>query len=164
MPMKSIHTDPEQLTMTVIAEFDAPIERVWQVWADPRQLERWWGPPPFPATFVDHDLSVGGRSLYYMTGPEGDKHHGWWMVTAAQPPHRLEFEDGFADSSGNPDDELPRTNVTMTLDGEIGGPTLMTVESRFRSLEAMEQMVEMGMEEGFTLAVGQIDDLLAEPV
>lgn len=164
MPMKSVHKDPENLTMTLIAEFDAPIERIWQVWADPRQLERWWGPPPYPATFVDHDLTPGGRSAYYMTGPDGDKHHGWWIVSVVEPPHRLEFEDGFADDSGNPSTDMPVTNTTVSLSGGAGGPILMTVETRFPSLEAMEQLVEMGMEEGFTLAVGQIDDLLVEAV
>ena len=68
--------------MTITVEFDATVERAWQLWADPRQLERWWGPPTYPATFVDHDLSPGGRRTYYMTSPEGDKPHGWWEVLA----------------------------------------------------------------------------------
>src|SRR5918995_434428 len=52
------------------------VRRAWQLWADPRQLERWWGPPGYPATFVDHDLTVGSRATYYMTSPEGEKHSG----------------------------------------------------------------------------------------
>ena len=73
MTVTSVHKDPEALTMTITAEFDAPVEQVWQMWADPRQLERWWGPPTYPATVVDHDLTPGGRVTYFMTGPEGDK-------------------------------------------------------------------------------------------
>lgn len=161
MPVKSVHKDPENLTMTLTADFDAPLERVWQVWADPRQLERWWGPPTYPATFVDHDLAPGGRAFYYMTGPDGDKHYGWWTVGVVERPSRIEFEDGFADESGSPNDEMPTTNTVVTLEGPAEGPTVMTIQTRFPSLEAMEQMVEMGMEEGLTLAVGQIDDLLA---
>ena len=61
MTVTNVHKDPDARTMTITAEFDAPVERVWQMWADPRQLERWWGPPTYPATFVDHDLSPGGR-------------------------------------------------------------------------------------------------------
>ena len=86
MTVTTITKDPEAATMTVTAEFDAPVERVWQLWADPRQLERWWGPPTYPATVVDHDLSAGGRVAYFMTGPEGEQHHGWWRVVAADPP------------------------------------------------------------------------------
>ncbi len=160
MPVKSVHKDPEKLTMTLTAEFDAPIDRVWQVWEDPRRLERWWGPPTYPATFVDHDLTPGGHVGYYMTGPEGDKHHGWWTVIAVEAPRRLEFEDGFADDSGNPNHQMPTTTTVVTLADQAGG-TVMTIETRFPSLEAMEQLVEMGMEEGFTGAVNQIDGLLA---
>ena len=71
MSVTDIHKDPEQLTMTVVTELDAPVDRAWQLWADPRKLERWWGPPTYPATFVDHDLTPGGRCSYYMTGPGG---------------------------------------------------------------------------------------------
>ena len=78
MTVKDVKKDPATLTMVITAEFDAPVESVWQLWADPRQLERWWGPPTYPATVVDHDLVAGGTVNYVMTGPEGDKHGGWW--------------------------------------------------------------------------------------
>ena len=54
-------TDPEALTFTITAEFAATPDRIWQLWSDPRQLERWWGPPDWPATFVDHDLIPAAR-------------------------------------------------------------------------------------------------------
>ena len=47
--------------MTVTAEFAAPVERVWALYADPRRLERHWGPPGWPATFVQHELVPGAR-------------------------------------------------------------------------------------------------------
>ena len=70
MTVTAVHKDPDALTMTLTAEFDASPERVWQLWADPRQLERWWGPPIYPATFTRHDLAPGSRVEYHMTGPE----------------------------------------------------------------------------------------------
>src|SRR5215216_1856932 len=94
MTVLAVDRDPVALTLTIVSEFDAPAARVWQVWADPRQLERWWGPPTYPATVVDHDLTPGGRVTYYMTGPDGEKYHGWWQVIAVDPPHSLEIEDG----------------------------------------------------------------------
>jgi len=157
----SVDKNPETLTMTVTAEFDAPVDRVWQVWAAPRRLERWWGPPTYPATVVDHDLTPGGRVTYFMTGPEGDKHRGWWRVLAAEPPHRLEFDDGFADDGGNPDPALPTTRAVVTLEEQAGGRTRMQITSTFPSKEAMEQLLAMGMEEGISAAIGQIDQLLA---
>jgi len=150
--------------MTITVELDATVERAWQLWADPRQLERWWGPPTYPATVVDHDLTPGGRVTYFMTGPEGDKSHGWWQVLAAEPPRRLELQDGFADDSGTPNDAMPVTTMVATLTAREGGGTVMNITSRFPSLEAMEQLVSMGMEEGIAAALGQIDAILAEDV
>jgi uncharacterized protein YndB with AHSA1/START domain len=161
MTVTSVRKDPEALTMTVTAEFDAPLERAWQLWADPRQLERWWGPPTYPATFVDHDLSAGGRVSYFMTGPEGDKSQGWWEVLAVEPPRRIELKDGFADDSGAPNDDMPTMNMVVTLAPRDGAGTVMTIETRFPSVEAMEKLVSMGMEEGMAAALGQIDAILA---
>ena len=76
MTVTAVRKDPAALTLTVTAEFDASPERVWQLWADPRQLERWWGPPTYPATFTAHDLAPGSRVQYHMTGPTGDQPHG----------------------------------------------------------------------------------------
>jgi uncharacterized protein YndB with AHSA1/START domain len=151
----------EALSFILTAEFDAGIERVWQLWEDPRQLERWWGPPTWPATFEKFDFEPGGKAGYYMTGPEGEKAGGWWSFTSIQPPARLEFDDGFADDNGAPVEAMGSTHVTVTLE-ESSGRTTMTVATIFESEEQMEQMVQMGMEEGMTGAVGQIDAILAE--
>jgi uncharacterized protein YndB with AHSA1/START domain len=164
MTVTSVRKDPEALTMTITAELEATVERAWQLWADPRQLERWWGPPTYPATVVEHDLATGGRVTYFMTGPDGDKSHGWWQVLAVEPPNRLELKDGFADDGGTPDDAMPTTTAVVTLTARDGGGTLMTIETRFPSLGAMEQLVSMGMEEGMAAAMSQIAGILAEDV
>jgi uncharacterized protein YndB with AHSA1/START domain len=159
MPVTDVNKDLDALTMTITAEFDTGAERVWEVWSDPRQLERWWGPPSHPATFVDHDLAPGARATYFMTDPEGKKYHGWWRIEEVDPPSRLRFEDGFADDDGKPNPEMPTTIATVTI-AETDGTTTMSIESKFSSREAMEQVVEMGMEQGITEAVGQIDGIL----
>src|SRR5258705_11754886 len=95
MTVTNVHKDPATMTMTIVSEFDAPIARVWQLWENQRELERWWGPPAYPATFVDHDLTPGGSVTYVMTGPAGDEARGWWRVLAVEAPHRLGLEGGF---------------------------------------------------------------------
>ena len=77
MTVTAVRKDLQARKVTVEAEFDASPERVWQLWADPRQLERWWGPPTYPATVDVHDLRPGGRVEYHMTGLEGDRHRGF---------------------------------------------------------------------------------------
>lgn len=160
MTVTSVRKDPETLTMTVSAEFDAAIGRVWQLWENPRLLERWWGPPTYPATVVEHDLTPGGKVSYYMTGPEGDQHRGWWRILAIEAPHSLEFEDGFADDAGNVDTAMPTMTARVNLHERSDGGTGMTIETVFPSQEAMEQVIEMGMEEGIRSAIGQIDEIL----
>ena len=161
MPITRVDKDLDAHTMTVVAEFDAPVERVWQLYADPRQLERIWGPPTWPATVVDHDLRPGGRVTYVMTGPEGEKSGGYWDVLEVDAPHRFVVEDGFADDSGQPNPNLPTTRMELELVERAGGGTTMTMLSTFPSTDEMKQMLEMGMEEGMREAMGQIDGVLA---
>ena len=161
MTVTAIRKDPQNLTMTVEAEFQASPERVWQLWADPRQLERWWGPPAYPATVTAHDLRPGGRVEYHMTGSAGDQPHGYWQVLEADPPRRLVFRDGFADADGVPNSDMPLTHARVTIADAGGGRTRMSIESQFPDAAAMEQILAMGMEEGIREAVGQIDGILA---
>lgn len=160
MTVTSIEKDLESLSLTLVAEFDAPVERVWRLWADPRLLERWWGPPTHPATMEEHDLSPDGAVTYFMTGPDGERYRGWWQIVAVDPPNSLEFTDGFADEGGRPNAQMPVTTVRVRLSEHAGG-TRMELRSVFESSEAMGRLVEMGMEEGLRLAVGQMDALLA---
>jgi len=156
----SVDKDFDNLTFTLVADFDAPIERVWQLWADPRQLERWWGPPSYPAAFEKHDLTPGGGVTFFMSGPEGEKSRGWWRVTSVDPPTSLEFIDGFAGQDGTPVADTPTTTVQMQLT-DHNGRTRMQVRAIFDSREHMEQMVNMGATEVFQQTVGQMDALLA---
>jgi uncharacterized protein YndB with AHSA1/START domain len=162
MTVTAVRKDPEALTLTVEAEFDASPERVWQLWADPRQLERWWGPPTYPATFTKHDLSPGSRVEYHMTGPEGDQPRGYWDIMEVEAPHRLLVRDGFANDDGTPNTEMPTGLMELVVEEVGAGRTRMSINSTFPSTEVMEQLLAMGQEEGMTQAVGQIDAILAE--
>ncbi len=159
MPVRSVTKDPKTCTMTLVADFPVPVERVWAAWADPRQVERFWGPPTWPATFVEHAFTAGGRSRYYMTGPDGTKAHGWWRFLQMDPPNSFDIEDGFADDTGTPNSEMPNTRMRLTLEATDTG-TQMVMVSTFASAEAMAQLLTMGMEEGLTAALGQMDGVL----
>ncbi len=160
MPVTDVRQDLDNLTLTITAEFAAPVERIWQVYADPRQLEKVWGPPTYPATVVDHDLTPGGRVTYFMTGPEGEKFAGYWQITAVDEPTSLSFEDGFADLDFNPAPVLPVSTNVYTFSAH-GGGTRATYVSTFGSAEGMQRVLDMGMVEGATSAINQIDDLVA---
>lgn len=160
MPVLETQKDTENLTLTITSEHAATPERVWQLWADARQLEQWWGPPTWPATFRRHELAPGGESRYYMTGPDGSKSHGWFTIVETEEPHRLVFRDGFSGDDGEPTDPEDYGTVTVTIE-PAGDRTRMAVQTRFSTTEQLDSMLEMGMAEGMTEAMGQIDALVA---
>ena len=125
MPVTDVTKDLDTRTLTITAHFDAPVERVWQLYADPRQLERVWGPPTHPATFVEHDLVPGGRMIYYMTGPEGEHFGGWWQIGTVDEPRRFTFDDGFADADLKPVDDLPVSHNEYSFEADADGSYLV---------------------------------------
>jgi uncharacterized protein YndB with AHSA1/START domain len=161
MPITAVQSAAESLTLTVVGEYPVPVERLWEAYADPRQLEKFWGPETWPATFTRHDMTVGGRSHYYMTGPDGSRAHGWWRFLQVEPGRVIELEDGFAHDDGGPNDALPTTRTVFTFERTESG-SRFTCVSHFASLEAMERLVEMGVVEGLQSALGQLDDVLTD--
>lgn len=161
MPLTSVTKDPQGLTMTVVADFAVPVQRLWDAYADPRQIEKFWGPPQWPATFTRHDMAAGGTSSYVMTGPDGERAGGYWEFLSVDAPRAFEVRDGFADADGNPNAQMPTMRVTFSFDATDDGSRLTSV-THFGSVETMEQLAQMGMEEGMTAAMSQIDDVLAD--
>src|SRR5206468_10928714 len=161
MTVIAVRKDPQRLTLTVEAEFDTSVERIWLLWADPRQLERWWGPPTYPATFTKHDLAPGSRVEYHMTGPTGDQPHGYWDVLEVEPLRRILFRDCCDNADGTP---RPMNTVRVGIEEVAEGRTRMSIEITFPSIEAMDQALAMGTDEGLSQAVSQIDPILAEEI
>ena len=159
MSITSVETDYDTLTIRVIADFDAPIDEVWELWSDPRKLERWWGPPTHPATFEKYDLTPGGEVTYFLADPEGPM-WGAWHITAVDSPTSLEFVNLYAEPDGTPVADMPIFTAKVRLTHHNGG-TRMEIHERFESREDMEWMVNAGTVDGLQQAVGQIDCLLA---
>ncbi len=161
MPVTDVTKDLDACKLVITAEFAAPVERVWQVYADPRQLERIWGPPTHPATVVEHSLVPGGRVHYYMTAPDGEKFYGGWRVLAVDEPKRFTVEDFFADEHFTPAPGMPVGEGEFRFEPSRTGTTA-TFTTTYGSAEALQQVLDMGMAEGATGAINQIDALLAE--
>ena len=156
----SVQTDYDSLTITLIADFDDPIDQVWELWSDPRKLELWWGPPGYPASVQKHDLRAGGEVTYSMTGPDGEQHRGIWRVASVDPPTSLQFTDAFADSHHAPLADAPTSNIAVRLVERDGG-TRMELHMTFETREDMQQIVDTGTVDGLKHAINQMDSLLA---
>jgi uncharacterized protein YndB with AHSA1/START domain len=160
MSVTSIEKDPDALTMTVTADLNATPERAWQLWADPRQFEQWWGVPGYSVTVVDHDLRAGGQITFFMAGAEGERHDSTWEVIAADPPRHLELRDADVDQDGRPNDGNGMTAMVITFDDGSGGGAVMAIRTHFDSLAGMEDALAMGFEEGIGALFSQIDSVL----
>lgn len=161
MPVTSVEKDLDALTMTITADFPVGVRRLWDAYVDPRQLERFWGPPEYPATFFRHDVFPGGESHYRMTGPDGSSHGGYWEFLAVDEGRSFVVRDGFAHDDGTRNTELPAMEMEMRFEETDDGSRLVCVTS-FGSLEQLEQLIAMGMEEGTREAMGQIDAVVAD--
>lgn len=161
MPVTDVTTDPEALTLRVIADFTVPVRRLWDAYTDARQIERFWGPPEYPAAFTRHDVYPGGVSNYCMTGPEGDRSCGYWRWVAVDEGRSFEVRDGFALDDGTPDPEMPEMLMIFEFTETALGSRLTTT-TRFNSLEELEQLRAMGMMEGMSAAMSQIDAVVED--
>lgn len=161
MPVTSVVKDTDELSLTVHAEFPVKVSRLWDAYLDARQLEKFWGPVECPATFTRHDATVGGRSNYHMTSPEGEEFHGYWLWNEVVEHKFFEVSDGFAHADGTPNTDLPLNRMVFTFDPTSEGSKL-TISAVFDSVEELEQVVAMGMIDGTRSAMSQIEQVLID--
>jgi hypothetical protein len=154
MPLTNVSNDPAAKTITLTAEFDAPVERAWQLYADPRQLEQWWNPPGYPLTITDHNLSVGGMVRAHVTTPDPRllADHRRRRTAQHGVGGRLPRRPARAQPGHSADDDAP--------DDREGGGTLMTIVVGFLSLESMQDHLDMDIEEQMRVTFGQAEALL----
>lgn len=126
MPILESRTDREALTTTVVARSPF-LYPAYGRHTDPRQLERFWGPPGWPATFVRHDFVEGGRSEYYVIGPNGEQSRGFFEFLAIDEPHAFEVRDGFLAADGTPAQGMPTMHIRFTFEPHDGGTRMVTV-------------------------------------
>ncbi|WP_372592954.1 SRPBCC domain-containing protein [Actinotalea sp.] len=161
MPVLSVTPDPASLTLTLVADLAPAPAGAWQLWADPRRLERWWGPAGWPATVTAHELRPGGSVHYVMHGPEDRESAGWWRILAVEHAALLELEDRFVDAHGEPNPGTPAVGMTFHLHPTSTG-TRVTMINTFSSTAEMEDLARRGLAEGLTEVLGQMDAALAD--
>lgn len=159
MPVTDITTDAENLTMTLVADASASVDRLWKAFTDPTQLSRFWGPPGWPATFTTFDLRPGGRAEYHMTSPQGQRSGGAWEVLNVEEGRSFEVLDSFVGEDGEKLEGFPSMRMVFTFESTDAGSRLVNT-TYFTSAEALEQVVAMGAVEGSRMAMDQLDAVL----
>lgn len=153
--------DEAKQQITVVREFAAPVNRVWAAWTQPELLDQWWAPKPWKTETLSMDFQVGGTWSYAMVGPAGEKHYCRADYSAIDAPHSYTGLDAFCDPDGNVLTDFPRTNWHVTFEPSEAGTKVTTIMS-FAKLEDLRKILEMGFQEGFTMAHGNLDELLAK--
>ena len=106
------------------------------------------------------DFREGGTWLYYMQGPEGERHYCRADYKSIEPQKKYTLLDAFCDEQGQVNPDFPRLDWNLMF-SDISGGTLVKIEITFASEADLEKIVEMGFKEGFTMAHGNLDELLA---
>lgn len=147
-------------TLVVTRSFNAPVEKVWEAWSDSRILDEWWAPKPWKAVTVEFDFTEGGYWLYYMLGPEGERHYCRADYSDIEPLQRFSVKDAFTDENGVPNNEAPgaQWENTFIANGDI---TDLKVTMTFASEADLDTIVSMGFKEGFTMGLANLEELLA---
>lgn len=145
-------------TVFVNRQFDAELDLVWDAFTKKDILDQWWAPKPWTSKTTVMDFKVGGHRLYAMVSPEGNAHWAIQQYTAIQPKTNFKYLNAFSDEKGNPD--LPGSDWDLNFEEE-NGITLVRISIYNDSLQRMEQMIEMGFKEGFTMTLNELDHVFA---
>ncbi|WP_339606666.1 SRPBCC domain-containing protein [uncultured Roseivirga sp.] len=156
-----IRKDSVNKKLHITRQFQAPKEMVWKAWTTAELLDQWWAPRPYETVTKSLDFKEGGFWLYHMLSPEGDKHWCRLDYLTIVPQDYYTAIDAFCDEEGTPNTDIPQMTWKNTFTSE-NNETKVTVEISFEREEDMEKIIEMGMKEGFSAALENLDELLAK--
>jgi uncharacterized protein YndB with AHSA1/START domain len=150
--------DLKERSVLVSREFNAPLEKVWRAYTEAEILNQWWGPAPWHAETKTMDFRPGGFWLYAMVGPENQKHWGRMNYISIDKHKSLDIEDVFCDENGKVNEDLPaskgRISFTRTDEG-----TRVEFKMIYPTDTALQQIIEMGFEQGITICMDQLETL-----
>lgn len=150
--------DKATKTVTIVKEFAAELTLVWDAYTKQEILDQWWAPKPWESRTKVMNFEVGGRRFYAMVGPEGQEHWSIQKYTSISPKTNFKLYNAFADKDENP--QLSGSEWDLNF-SEQNGNTKVLITIYNESLERMEQMIEMGFKEGFTITLRSLEELLA---
>lgn len=160
-PTMNFSVDKDTNKIKVIREFSAPVSRVWDAWTTQELLEQWWAPKPWKVETREFDFREGGKWIYAMVGPEGDKH---WARTDFQTVKTLIsfiILDAFINEKGNKNTNLPESTWTVEFSETTANKALVSMEIEYEETSDLEKILDMGFIEGLTASLQNLDELLS---
>jgi uncharacterized protein YndB with AHSA1/START domain len=151
--------DKSTNSVFVKKEFAASLSLVWDAFTKQEILDQWWAPKPWVSKTKSMDFKVGGRRFYAMVGPEGQEHWAIQDYTSINPKKNFSYLDGFADKNQTLNNELPGANWDLHFT-EHNGNTTVNITVKHKTLADLEQIIQMGFTEGFTMTLNELSILL----
>lgn len=145
--------------LVITRQFAAPVALVWKTWTDSSLLDQWWAPKPWKARTKSMDFREGGTWLYAMLGPEGEESWARADFEKIISQERITVNDSFCDANGVVNEDIPGMHWVIAF-SQVGAATRVQVTATFSTLEDLETIEKMGFQEGFTMAHGNLDELL----
>jgi uncharacterized protein YndB with AHSA1/START domain len=151
--------DKKNNTLTVKREFDAGRQLVWDCHTKSELLDKWFAPKPLTTKTKSMDFSEGGHWHYAMIEPTGTEYWGLMSYQKIKPIERYEGLDAFSNEKGEINPDLPRAHWNVSFE-DRGTRTLVHTIATYNSLDDLEKVIQMGMQEGLTSTMERLDDLL----
>lgn len=161
MTKPTIHRDLDNKTIHIERVFNSPRVRVWEAWTTVALLEKWWAPKPWRAVTDSFDFREGGHWHYHMEGPGEEKQWCWTEYKRIDAQNSFSATDAFCDAEGTIRTDMP-VNTWDVIFENYGDGTRVSVIVTFTSPEDMNKIIEMGFEEGFSMGLQNLEDLLAQ--
>ena len=118
---------------------NAPRDKVFRAWTDPKQAVQWWGPKSFPATFLEMDVREGGQWVGRLRSVADGS------ILSHRGVFREIVEPSLVSFTFQWDEEGERgmeTLVTLTFE-DLGGSTRFTLlQTSFITVEERDGHVE----------------------
>ncbi|MFA6278330.1 MAG: SRPBCC domain-containing protein [Pedobacter sp.] len=153
--------DKQNNTINIKREFAADRPTVWDYYTKSELLDQWWMPSPWKSRTKSMDFREGGKWHYAAVGPNGEEH---WSITSyvkIEPKSMFLAHDAFGDADGNINIQMPQSKWTMNF-SDMDKNTLVHGIMQFSDLAQLEQTIAMGFKEGLTMAMENLDTILAK--
>jgi uncharacterized protein YndB with AHSA1/START domain len=151
--------DKGKNTLTIRREFLANRQLVWDAHTKSELLDQWFAPKPLTTKTKSMDFREGGHWIYAMVEPNGTEYWGRTDYLTIRPIDNYTALDAFCDNKGEINPELPRANWDVSFTDLDANAVVQTVVT-YQSLNDLETVIQMGMQEGMTSTMEKLDDLL----
>ena len=149
----------KQNTITIIRNFSAERQLVWDCYTKKELLDQWFGPEPLSNKTKSMDFREGGHWHFAMVEPNGTEYWNMVKYLTINPIDWYTTIDGFSNEQGEINEELPRAKHKVTFTDKGDSSMVQTIIT-YNSLEDLETIIKMGMESGMKSTFERLDKIL----